>query len=164
VLNGAAIIFSILACHDAEHRVTIAASGDIPMLVQPGSPPDVQQNAASALRFLLATDAKNGSATLASVQGAMPLLVHLLGLSSPVLVQVSAVGTLLGLAPNSENAALIAAAGAIPLLVHFLDPGDGPPAMMQGYAAEALGRLAVSAGDAATIAASCAIPLLVQLQ
>jgi hypothetical protein len=78
-------------------------------------------------------------------------------------VQVCAVNLTTFLADNTENAARIAAAGAIPLLVQFLDPGDGPPAMMQGMAAETLGYVAVNAEDAITIAADGAIPLLVQL-
>jgi hypothetical protein len=95
--------------------------------------------------------------------GAIPLLVHLMGPGSPVMVQVLAVNLASALAKNSENAAYIAAAGAIPLLVQFLDPGDGPPAGMQEMAAATLGRIAVSAEDAVTIAASGAIPPLVQL-
>jgi hypothetical protein len=51
------------------------------------------------------------------------------------MVQVCAVNLTAFLAANSEIAANIAAEGAIPLLVQFLDPGDEPPAMMQGMAA-----------------------------
>jgi hypothetical protein len=47
-------------------------------------------------------------------------------------------------------------------VVQFLDPGDGPPAIMQGMAAQALGCLAANAEDAVTTVALGVIPLLVQ--
>jgi hypothetical protein len=79
------------------------------------------------------------------------------------MAQVSATRAIMNLARNSEFASKISAAGAIPLLVQFLDPGDGPPAMMQGIAAGALNSLAANAEDAVAIASAGAIPLLAQL-
>jgi hypothetical protein len=79
------------------------------------------------------------------------------------MMQFGAANTIEMLARNAENASSIAAAGAIPLLVQLLDPGDGPPALMQGTAAQTLGYLAVNAEDAVTIVDAGAVPLLVQL-
>jgi hypothetical protein len=90
--------------------------------------------------------------------------VQLMGPAAPVKVQVYATQVIMFLAEIADHVASISAAGAIPRLVQFLDPGDGPPAVMQGFAAATLGCLAaVNAEDSATIAASGAISLMVQL-
>jgi vacuolar protein 8 len=145
-------------------EAAIVAVGVIPLLVPllgPGSPAEVQKDAAGILAMLAWHDDDNKVAIAAS--GAVPLLVPLMGPSSPVVVQVAAVSAALALAANTENAAQLAAAGAITLLVQFLDPGDGPPALMQGMAADTLGSVAKNAEDAVTIVDAGAIPLLVQL-
>jgi hypothetical protein len=150
---------------DFHFQDAIVAVGVIPLLVPllgPGAPADVQELAARILAEL-AQAADANKVTIAAV-GAIPLLVQRMGPSSPVVVQVYATSALSSLATNVENAAHIVSAGAIPRLVQFLDPGDGPPAVMQGIAASTLGLLAVRSGDyAATIASAGAIPLLVQL-
>jgi hypothetical protein len=150
---------------DLHFLAAIVAVGAIPLLVPllgPGSPAEVQELAAIILTMLAGSTDANRVAIAAA--GASPLLLQLMGPASPVKVQVCAANAISVLARNVENASSISAAGAIPRLVQFLDPGDGPPALMQGMAAATLGRLSVHAEDAVTIAAAGAIPLLVPLK
>ncbi|KAG1676481.1 hypothetical protein FOA52_002301 [Chlamydomonas sp. UWO 241] len=158
---------------DAGLKVTIAAAGAIPPLVQllgSGSPPGVQEAATGVLMTLMTQNTVNQVAMAAA--GAIPSLVRLLGAGSPAGVQEWTLVALSCLAENADNQVTIAAAGAIPPLVQLL--GSGPPADMQDNTAAALlnlaansartlMNLAANAGNKVTIAAAGAIPPLMQL-
>jgi hypothetical protein len=181
-----AVITEACAHRDLHFEAAIVAVGAIPVLVRllgPGSPAEVQQDAAFILWCL--TQTRENVATIAAA-GAIPLLVQLLKPGTTADVQEKAAQTLANIA-SDDCVVTIASAGAIPHLVQLmapsspvkvqvsavfaigytrsacwqcgqhrcswrhpspgavsLDPGDGPPARMQGMAAGTLHNLAVN--------------------
>jgi hypothetical protein len=144
---------------DLHIRAAIVAVGAIPLLVPllgPGSPSEVQQDAAFVLGRL--SEISENVVTLASA-GAIPLLVQLLMPGSTADVQEIAARTLANIACD-DYVVTIASAGAIPLMIQLMTPSS--PVMVQVSTVFALSALARHAGNAASIAAAGAIPLLVQ--
>jgi hypothetical protein len=108
-----------------QNKVTIAACGAIPLVVQvmrPGTPVMLQ---VAAVNLTVSLAANSESASHISAAGAIPLLVQFLdpGDGPPAIMQGMAAEALHYIAVNSEDAASIPAAGAIPLLV-LLKPGS----------------------------------------
>jgi hypothetical protein len=145
---------------DLHFRAAIVAVGAIPVLVPllgPGSPAELQQDAAFVLWLL--SEISENVATIAAA-GAIPLLVQLLKPGSPAYVQAKAAALLMHIAVDDNCVVTIASAGAIPHLVRLMAPSS--PVLVQVSAVSAISALARHAGNAAIIAAAGAIPLLVQ--
>jgi vacuolar protein 8 len=150
-----------LACTQLADPASVELEGLVHDL-QPGIPPGMQDNAATALYNMSHAGGHEAKDAIAAA-GAIPALVHLLASDSSA-VRGKAAWALGSLADgHAQSQAAIAAAGAIPALVQLLRPASST--FVQRAAASALSSLAAEhTPNQAAIAVAGALPLLVQLQ
>jgi vacuolar protein 8 len=156
-----------LACTQLADPASVELEGLVHDL-QPGIPPGMQDNAATALYNMSHAGGHEAKDAIAAA-GAIPALVHLLASDSSA-VREYAAWALGDLAHgHAQSQAAIAAAGAIPGLVQLLRSASLHLTYIFTYiqraAAGALGDLAEGhTPNQSAIAAAGAVPLLVQLQ